>query len=202
MELATSITTQETARPIAGATFFPRAMAQIIDLVVHNVVLGATALINGFLIGVLALLLGQPATHFTTKLQGHTIIFGICALLGYTMYHTICEWLNGATLGKLILRIYVRQEDGSPCRPGPAFIRSLALLLDSLFLGLIAALSMRSSDLKQRLGDQWAHTVVVERSRANLDQRPSGWQFLLVFLLAIMVDMGLYAALLWAVVLF
>jgi len=72
-------------------------------------------------------------------------------------------------------------------------VRSVAFYLDSLFFGLIAASSMQSSELKQRLGDKWAHTIVVGQAQPVQNTQPSGWRFVFVFLGAVVADGLIFA---------
>jgi len=193
MEQSASVSSQAIQPPRLGAGFGLRAGAQIVDLIIHNVFGIVVGLVIGILIGIYALATGTPPSTLTAKLQGTTPIGYILALTGYAVYHAVCEGMHGATLGKLIFKIHVLKEDGNPASIGSALIRSLAFYIDGLFFGIVAAASMRSSELQQRLGDKWAKTVVIERSPFNQYQFPSGWKFLIVFLLAIMADGFIFA---------
>jgi len=193
MEQSLSVSPQVTQIPRLGAGFGLRAGAQVIDLIVHNVVGVAVGLIIGVLIGLYAFATGMPPSVLSAKLQASTPVGYIFPLLGYVFYHAISEGMYGATVGKLIFKIHVLNEDGNPVAIGPAFVRSFAFYIDGLFFGIVAAANMRSSELQQRLGDKWAKTVVVERSAFNQFQRPSGWKFVMVFLLAIAVDGFIFA---------
>lgn len=179
--------------PRAGAGFAVRAGGQIIDLLVHN----GISLVAGFAVGILIVIYsaitGTSPYNLTARLQTPTPLGYILPLIGYAFYHAICEGLHGQTLGKLIFRVHVLKADGNPAPMGPAFIRSFAFYIDSLVFGLVAAASMRTSELQQRLGDKWGKTVVVERSKFNQYAWPSGWKFVMVFLLAIVVDGSIIA---------
>jgi len=174
--------------PRAGAGFALRAGGQIIDLIVHNGISLVAGFTMGILIVIYAVATGTSPQSLTARLQTPTLSGYILPLIGYVFYHAICEGMHGATLGKLICRVHVLKEDGDPAAFGPAFVRSLAFYIDSLVFGVVAAASMRSSELQQRLGDRWGKTVVVERSRFNQYPWPSGWKFVIAFLLAIIVD--------------
>ncbi len=174
--------------PRLGAGFGLRAGAQIVDLIIHNVIGVAASFTAGIFIALYAMATGTSSSTLIAKLDATTPSGIILALLGYAVYHAICEGMHGATLGKLIFRIHVLREDGNPAGIGAALIRSIAFNIDALFFGLIAAASMRSSELQQRLGDKWAKTVVVERSRFNQYPWPSGWKFTFVFLAALIAD--------------
>jgi uncharacterized RDD family membrane protein YckC len=193
MEQSMSVSSSVIQAPRFGAGFGLRVGAQIIDLIIHNVFGLVTGVLVGVFIGIYALAFGIPPSTLSDKLQGTTPIGYVLALLGFVAYHTICEGIHGATLGKLILKIHVLKEDGNPATIASAFIRSIAFYIDGLFFGIVAAQSMRSSELQQRLGDKWAKTVVVERSPINQFHWPSGWKFILGFLLAITADGAIFA---------
>lgn len=168
MELSIPGSSNITQTPRLDAGFALRAGAQIIDLIAHNLLGIATGVLVGLLIGVYAIATGASVDALTAKLPTSTSIDYILPFIGYVFYHAFCEGIHGATLGKLILKIHVLKEDRTPASIGAAFIRSLAFYVDGLFFGIVAAASMRSLELQQRLGDKWAKPVVVERS--SLDQ--------------------------------
>jgi len=188
MEQPIPVSSETTEIPSQGVGFGQRTGAQVLDLILHNILGLVAGLFIGVLIGIYATATGIPVSTLTAKLQSTSLIGYIFALSGYIIYHAICEGIYGATLGKLILKIHVLKEDGNPISFGSALIRSFAFLVDSLFFGLIAYSSMKASPLSQRLGDKWAKTVVVARSTLNPYQRPSGWKFVVAFLIGIMVD--------------
>jgi uncharacterized RDD family membrane protein YckC len=193
MQQTTPVTSQTMSQPHWGAGLGLRAIAQIIDLVVHNLVVYITAIAFGVVIGIYALVVGQQPSFLVSKLQTSSLILYVFPLIGYVIYHTICEGLHGSTLGKLIVRIQVVDGNGDRCSLSSAFIRSLAFYVDGLFFGMVAVLSMNRSELKQRYGDKWAHTVVVERSQLSQSQKPSGSRFLVAFLVAMILDGAIYA---------
>ncbi len=174
--------------PRVGAGFALRAGGQIIDLIIHNGISLVVGVMMGILIAIDAAVTGTSPYTLSDKLQTPTFLGYVFPLIGYVFYHAICEGMHGATLGKLIFRVHVLKEDGNPAAMGSALIRSCAFYIDSLVFGLVAAASMRSSELQQRLGDKWGKTVVVERSKFNQYPWPSGWKFVMAFLLAIIVD--------------
>ena len=188
MEQSIPVSSPAVQPPRLGAGFGLRAGAQIVDLIIHNVIGLAVSFIVGILIAIYAMSTGTPASVLVDKVQHTTPVDYILALLGYVFYHAICEGMHGATLGKLIFKVHVLKEDGNPAGIGSAIIRSFAFYIDGLFFGIVAASSMRSSELQQRLGDKWAKTVVIERSKFNEYPWPSGWKFVFVFLLAVIAD--------------
>src|SRR5205823_5416376 len=82
-------------------------------------------------------------------------------------------------LGKLICQLRVIHEDAHSINIWSAVKRSLAFLWDGLFFGLVGYNSMKQSDLNQRYGDRWAHTVVVKSADAPTIARKGGEIFLL-----------------------
>ena len=88
----------------------------------------------------------------------------VLALLASIAYHTLCEGMSGATIGKRILGMVVVREDAGPCDLKAATIRSFAYLIDSLFFGLVGYLQMNKTPQQQRHGDHWAGTVVARRA--------------------------------------
>lgn len=188
MEQPILVLSPVTQAPSLGVGFGLRTGAQIIDLIIHNILGLLAGLFVGLLIALYAAVTGIPESALTSKLGAANLIGYIFALTGSALYHAVCEGIYGATLGKLILKIHVLREDGTPVSFGSALIRSFALFIDSIFFGLVAYSSMKQSALNQRLGDKWAKTVVVARSTLNQDQLPSGWKFVVAFLIAIVID--------------
>ena len=172
---------------LLGVGFWPRVGARVIDLIVHNIIAVCAGLFFGTMVGIAAGLRHQNAALLLRRPANGLLIFSL-ALLGSIILEAICEGFHGSTPGKLLLGFTVVQEDGSPCRFGPALIRSFAYLLDALFFGMIGYSCMQKSPQEQRHGDEWAHTVVCRRSQLT----PSGIRgfghFAAVFLLAAMAD--------------
>jgi uncharacterized RDD family membrane protein YckC len=177
---------------ISGVSFWPRVGARAIDTIVGGVIAFVTGIVFAFFVVVAARMTGQSAAPMLAKQsQGGVVVFAF-GFLSEVAYHTLCEGLHGSTLGKLLLDMVVVQEDGTPCRIGPAVIRSLAYFIDSIFFGLVGYLAMKKTPQEQRHGDEWAHTIVRRRSEAPPQSLRSRARFLAAFLLAAMV----YAALL------
>jgi len=175
-------------RPVAGAGFWIRAGARIIDTIVHNIVWFVAAFLIGVLIGIYGAITGTPTSHLFTGAESPSAMEFLLALVGSIFYHAISEFICGTSLGKLIFRIYVKNEGGQTISIGAAIIRSCAYFIDALFFGLVAYGNMKKSPLNQRLGDKWAKTVVVERSNLIQAQLPPWWKFLLAFVAAIVID--------------
>jgi uncharacterized RDD family membrane protein YckC len=132
----------------------PRLVAQIIDgivLIILYFVLGAAAF-GAFTFNVL----GFAALGFMGA-------YGLVFLL----YFIVLEGFFGATVGKMVTKIKVVQEDGSPCGLVPSVVRNLLRIIDGLpFLYIIGMIFISRSDKKQRLGDRLAKTVVIKPSQS------------------------------------
>jgi uncharacterized RDD family membrane protein YckC len=77
-------------------------------------------------------------------------------------YHTVLEWQFGRTIGKALVRIEVRNEDGSSVTARASLIRNVSRLVDWLpALYLVGIASLTVSDQQQRLGDRMGGTAVV-----------------------------------------
>jgi len=162
---------------IVGAGFWIRFLARALDT------------IYGFLFGYIAGFTGGVALAI---LQAHALVTPgwhqrlvaspasriVLSLLGAVLYHTFCEGLSGASLGKLMCGLRVLSDDLTPCRLRPALIRSLAYYVDGLVFGVVAYLSMDKTPMRQRHGDHWAHTVVVKNSQAPETSKPSDLRLL------------------------
>jgi uncharacterized protein len=73
-------------------------------------------------------------------------------------YFWLTEWRWGQTIGKAVFSIRVTAEDGERLRFGPATLRNLLRVVDAVVIGPIL---IATSERRQRLGDRFAHTVVV-----------------------------------------
>jgi uncharacterized protein len=87
-------------------------------------------------------------------------------------YFAIAEWRWGKTIGKSSLRLEVRRESGEPMTWNAAAIRNLARILDVLVIG---PLLIGTSATRQRLGDRFAHTVVVSTRGIRVAAAPSSF---------------------------
>ena|ERR1700730_10639114 len=167
----------------SGAGFGIRLLARIVDTI-YGMALG----FFGGVLGGIALVILQRAgwieAGWQYRLRGTSIVgigFGILASF---LYHFITEGVCGASVGKLACQLRVVTEDGGAIGMWPAFLRSLAYFWDSLFFGLVGYNSMKKSDLNQRYGDHWAHTVVVKRSDVPERAQKGAEVFVLAYLMA------------------
>jgi uncharacterized RDD family membrane protein YckC len=134
----------------------PRLVAQIVD--------GIVLLVLYFVLG--AAMFGS----FTFD------VFGLAALsfmsvymLLFFLYFIVLEGVTGATAGKVLTKIRVVRDDGSPCGLGPAIVRNILRVVDALpFLYIVGLILISRSEKKQRLGDRLAKTVVIKSSGTPL----------------------------------
>ena len=87
---------------LVGAGFWIRAAARIIDLLVHNIVVMVTAFLVGIALGLFSILFSVPIEPLIAKLESTSLLDYGSAMLGYLIYHTICESWHGASLGKTL----------------------------------------------------------------------------------------------------
>jgi uncharacterized RDD family membrane protein YckC len=174
---------------LQGVSFWPRAFARFIDLVVHYIV----ATVTGFLFGIMLAIAagGHISPLVLARLRATGVSAFVLILLGSILFEAICESVHGSTPGKLALGMVVVREDGSPCRTGSAFIRSFAYMVDALFFGLVAYSAMQQSPQEQRLGDKWAETVVCKRSAVASGNLSGPGRFVLGLFFAAIVDSAL-----------
>lgn len=124
-------------------------MATVIDLVV----LGAFYWLAAWLTGNL------PTDGFRFP-----IWFVLLAIAIFFCYYVVLEGLTGRTIGKAALRIRVVCRDGGRLNWGRTVVRNVMRFIDGvpyIFLYLLAAILVWSSDESQRLGDMAAGAIVV-----------------------------------------
>ncbi len=114
-----------------------------------------------FTLGIAAISFGiQLVTGHQFSLNNHQI-FGLVALVVWEFVYFAYQWsLGGRTIGMAVLGIRVVRTEGTPVGPREAVIRTLALPLSFLILGLgfIGILVNRD---RHALHDRLAGTVVV-----------------------------------------
>lgn len=182
----------EYAAPVGkfkGATFWPRAAARIVDFVLQYFV----GMFAGLLFAVLLTIAagGRPPAWVLARITHASWVVYLAGVFGMFSYSAICESIHGSTLGKLVLSLQVLQEDGSPCRPKSAIIRELGYFVDVLFFGLVGYSRMKDTVEQQRLGDEWAHTIVCKRADVPMQSRQGAMRFVLGLTLGIFADVAL-----------
>ncbi len=82
------------------------------------------------------------------------------------LYFFLQEGAFGTTLGKAIFGLRVVDLNGGRLTWRAALIRNMLLFVDAVFTSLVAAISMATSPNRQRVGDRFAHTLVVSAETA------------------------------------
>ncbi|REJ75095.1 MAG: hypothetical protein DWQ36_05975 [Acidobacteria bacterium] len=154
------------------AGFFERLVAFLADL-------GSAALLAApaaaLCAGAAALYDRQATAVFLVVL----VLSGIGVGLMLMLYFPLLEGRYGKTLGKHLMGLHVRKEDGGPIGYGAAFLRRLSLYFEILVLD---AIFVPFTAKKQRAFDMVADTVVVrEPGRADGAAR---WIYCLLLLAA------------------
>lgn len=176
---------------LPGVSFWPRVGARVIDMVVHYSISFSAGIVVGILLVIVAGMRHTSVRALLAHRSTNGIALFVFSLLGSVVLEAICEGFHGSTPGKLLLSMVVVQEDGSPCRPRPAWIRSFAYFIDGLFFGLIGYLNMQKNPQQQRHGDEWAHTIVCRRSSVAPQNLRGMGQFSLVLFFAVLADAAL-----------
>jgi uncharacterized RDD family membrane protein YckC len=98
------------------------------------------------------------------------------------LYFWVLECLPGATLGKLIMGLEVRQQDGTRLDLRRSAIRNVWRAVDGLGFYLVGFFVAIFSRMRQRIGDHMAHSVVLETPASEWRQG----LMVLVWLLALL----------------
>jgi uncharacterized RDD family membrane protein YckC len=148
-----------------------RAAARGIDILA-GILISIPATIAAFL---LLVMLGTPGgmSEWAPRMQELSVAVFVVSFVGQSLYSTLCEWIGGATLGKLACGLRVLSEDFGPPTLRGTFVRAIAFLLDSLFFGIVALHAMQQGTLRQRYGDKWGRTIVVKHRDVPASDR--GW---------------------------
>lgn len=89
-------------------------------------------------------------------------------------YWILTEWSFGATIGKLICDLRVVSLTGKNCSFGQSLKRNLVRIIDFFPFYIPGFVAAKLSPLRQRLGDQWAKTIVVKKDRKLQSNGTSG----------------------------
>jgi uncharacterized RDD family membrane protein YckC len=94
--------------------------------------------------------------------QGQLMALVLVTLAAEFAYFAICEGVFGTTLGKRLFGLRViRADDGRPCGPFAALIRTAMRLVDNILFSLPGITAIVTSPRRQRFGDRAARTLVV-----------------------------------------
>lgn len=84
-------------------------------------------------------------------------------------YLVAAEFLANATLGHALLQLKVVSMDATKPTLIQIIKRRLADIIDLyLFVGLVAVIAILRTPYRQRLGDLWAGTVMVDKSKPDI----------------------------------
>lgn len=130
-----------------------RILAALVDLVL----LGGLFVLVGVVTG--GAHSGSNSASVTLG-TGGTLLFVL--LVG--LYYFGFESMTGQTVGKALVGIRVRHEDGTPASARDIAIRTVLRIIDGLpllyFVGFVAMLATGTQ--RQRLGDLAGHTIVTK----------------------------------------
>jgi uncharacterized RDD family membrane protein YckC len=145
-----------------GAGFGIRVAARLVDFAFTFVLSIGCGIIVGVVCGVMQAM-GRLPENWQEHLDlGLPINIALGVIAGL-LYQAISEGIGSVSLGKLVCGLRVMQVDGRPCTMEGALERNILYPIDGMFFGLIAWASMSQTPLRQRYGDRWGKTVVVER---------------------------------------
>lgn len=189
-------TVPEELRSVYGAGFWHRSLGRIIDMALHLTGSVVALLPVTLFIGIYAGITKTDFNQYFDKIgKGNvTLVLFIFSLSGAIMLHAISEGLNGASLGKRICGLIVISTKKDLCSFKAALGRSAAFYIDGLFFGAVGAVHMSDTQLRQRLGDKWNHTIVCRRKDVEPTTLNSKYGFFKVLLLAFIVDVFLQSA--------
>ena len=173
---------------LQGASFGQRAIARIIDHLLHYLVTIVTAFFVGAVIAVVAAINHHPMPPIAQKFRELGYLRYSIPFLGYIGYTSVCEGLHGSTLGKLMLGLVVVDDSGRPCGLRAAVVRSVIYFIDAIFFGLVGYLEMQKSPQEKRHGDNLAHTIVCKRSSLPPTSLRGPGRFVGAVLLGLMFD--------------
>lgn len=188
METLLDLSDDERSPVREGAGFWLRALARVIDTLLHFAIGMAAGMTAGILVAIGSAIQGVTADATFAKLSETTPVTFIASVIGSMAMHVLAEGLHGSTVGKRICGLTVISEDGTPATLLGALKRDIAYFFDALFFGVVAARKMAESPRRQRFGDVWGNTQVVRLSSLDAGARRSWVRFVLANAVGIAVD--------------
>jgi len=155
-EPAASVPTDTLIAGFRLAGIGDRLIAAIFDSILIAVSYGVIGMAVATRLG------GVTESGFALNGVPATIAIGSTLLAGF-LYYMLTEGIAGATLGKAIAGIQVRQQTGAPCGVRASMIRNALRIVDAFPMYLIGFLVAIFSKARQRLGDHAAGTIVVTK---------------------------------------
>lgn len=159
----------------SGAGFGIRLGARAIDWVYGMMIGFVTGGVAGGIFSVLAEMDRLPP-DWPELLQQHQFVSVSFGLIATFLYGAIAEGTGSITLGKLICGLRVVQVNERPVTFQGAVVRNAVYFIDALFFGLVGYTAMSQTPLRQRYGDKWAGTIVVEASVFQPKPKRSAWR--------------------------
>ncbi len=177
--------------------FKPRVAARLIDELVCLAIAVVMGFVAAIIIAIVARATGRAARPLLDAWAGRTwpfVVFLAVTIVASLAYHVLSDAVHGSTLGKMALGMTVLGDSGDFCSWGAALKRELAYIMDAMFFGLVAYEVMKDEPRGQRVGDFWAHTVVVRRESLQPAQRRSTSRFAAAAAAACLVFVAVAAA--------
>jgi uncharacterized RDD family membrane protein YckC len=134
-----------------------RFVAHLLDGVAFTILLVLVILLFALL----------PSGTLTDVLFAAALVLGLT--VGHVAYFVLQERRNGRTFGKRVVGIRVVDGRGAVPGDGALIKRTVPLLIEYFYI--FALIAMMTSDHRQRWGDRWAGTYVIdEPMEARLSQ--------------------------------
>ena len=156
-----------------------RVAARLVDVAVHY---GVSFYAIFWLSMAAAVAVPEQMDAIIARLGENTFFGVILGVLGSVLYHTCMEGMHGSSIGKRLFGLTVLDAEGGPCSLRQGWKRSLAFLVDSFFLGMVGYSAAKGSPMRQRVGDDWADTVVVRTRSVPVPLRRSGKELFAAFI--------------------
>jgi uncharacterized RDD family membrane protein YckC len=115
-------------------------------------------LADGLVYTLIALVFLIPAALISNAIFAVAVV--IWLTVGVVAYYVLTQRKNGRTPGKTLMGIRVVDAEGNTPSTGALVRRTLPLLIEYIYV--IALIAMMSSPYRQRLGDRWGHTYVID----------------------------------------
>jgi uncharacterized RDD family membrane protein YckC len=122
-----------------------RAVEGIIDLVITFAILWIVAHFSG------------QTTDQGFQLTGAPMFLGVAISI---LYFIVMEAMFGATVAKLLLKLRVVKDDGSPIGWRESILRNVLRIIDGIALYLVGFIVVCATSNRKRIGDMVAGTVV------------------------------------------
>ncbi len=176
--VSTTLTNEEATPKLVGKKFLPRAGAYLFDIPLSFGLAYVSSYGAALILRNVLLLVSNTAGYkfsFEEVDTGCLLLF--VNLILDILYFSLFEWLYGRTLGKIIFGMRVVSINGENITFKQAITRAASRLIDGFFFGLVALGSMKPP-LFQRVGDQFAGTMVVSTNESGTTKAPVWWKFI------------------------